>query len=851
MRWIAPPVAARPYLPGWRGVLHRCGSKVHFKLRLPRKCGIAMMNNCHHVATIAPFWGNPLDHAATPRPLSPASDRAVSPAGYRAMVRTLLTFALAIALGLLMLPRFAIGQSLCGGDWHAGGAYPSTDNGVTALAFWDPDGPGPLTPVLAVGGGFSIAGEVFATNIATWNPQSRRWSALGNGVNGVVRCIIGMPNGELVVGGDFTSAGGQAANHIARWDGTSWMPLETGMDGRVLTLAVLPTGDLIAGGEFVTAGGITVSGVARWDGTAWSSLDTGLASGVVALAVLPDGVLVAAGYFQSSSPEGPLNRIARWDGESWHPFGEGMNGRVAALAVLPNGSLVAGGLFYRAGELYTRNIAQWAAGDDHWTMLGEGSSYEISSLAVLGDGSVVAVVPLLGVFRLQGDLWSPLSAVSGQDAVYALAVDPDGILFKAGMSVTYSDRDTLSVASWNGATWDALSMGLDNYVSAIAELPNGDVVAGGDFIVADHRQVNHVARFEDGGWSALNTGLGTHVTAMAILHNGDLVAGTRNFVSGPVRDLSGVARWDGTHWSLLGGAISQNIQVSAFAVLPNGDLIVAGGFPSTAGVGLNRIARWTGSAWSALGAGLGTGIGDSVSALAVLPGGELVAAGDFTMAGGVSANHIALWNGELWTPLGAGLNGDVRALQVLPDGTLAAGGEFSRGPDVGGNVATWDGNAWNILGQGMNSTVTSLAALPNGDLVVGGYFTMAGGVPANRVARWNGSVWSPIGEGLSLGYRRIGWVSALKIHSDGDLLVGGNFLTAGSHVSAYFARYTFADCPPCPADFDQSGGVDGADVESFFLAWEAGQATADTNHDGAVDGDDVQVFFGVWEAGGC
>ncbi|MBS0195181.1 MAG: hypothetical protein JSR77_00325 [Planctomycetes bacterium] len=58
-------------------------------------------------------------------------------------------------------------------------------------------------------------------------------------------------------------------------------------------------------------------------------------------------------------------------------------------------------------------------------------------------------------------------------------------------------------------------------------------------------------------------------------------------------------------------------------------------------------------------------------------------------------------------------------------------------------------------------------------------------------------------------------------------------------------------CPPCPADFNQDGGVDGSDVEAFFAAWEAGGTDADVNQDGGVDGGDVAAFFVAWEAGGC
>lgn len=55
----------------------------------------------------------------------------------------------------------------------------------------------------------------------------------------------------------------------------------------------------------------------------------------------------------------------------------------------------------------------------------------------------------------------------------------------------------------------------------------------------------------------------------------------------------------------------------------------------------------------------------------------------------------------------------------------------------------------------------------------------------------------------------------------------------------------------CPADFNQDGGVDGADVDAFFMAWEAGDSAADVNLDGGVDGADVDTFFMAWEAGGC
>lgn len=55
----------------------------------------------------------------------------------------------------------------------------------------------------------------------------------------------------------------------------------------------------------------------------------------------------------------------------------------------------------------------------------------------------------------------------------------------------------------------------------------------------------------------------------------------------------------------------------------------------------------------------------------------------------------------------------------------------------------------------------------------------------------------------------------------------------------------------CVADFNGDGGVDGADVNAFFAAWEAGVPAADANLDGGVDGSDAESFFFAWTNGGC
>ena len=58
-------------------------------------------------------------------------------------------------------------------------------------------------------------------------------------------------------------------------------------------------------------------------------------------------------------------------------------------------------------------------------------------------------------------------------------------------------------------------------------------------------------------------------------------------------------------------------------------------------------------------------------------------------------------------------------------------------------------------------------------------------------------------------------------------------------------------CLACPSDFNQDGGVDGADIEAFFLSWVTGSCDADVNADGGTDGSDVESFIVRWQTGDC
>ena len=181
----------------------------------------------------------------------------------------------------------------------------------------------------------------------------------------------------------------------------------------------------------------------------------------------------------------------------------------------------------------------------------------------------------------------------------------------------------------------------------------------------------------------------------------------------------------------------------SLTTLENGDVVAAGTFGTAGGVTANNIARWNGAAWSAMGLGLS----DAAHGLAQLPNGDLIAVGEFAYIGtpgGTIAQRIALWNGLSWSPMGAGLSlvqgvPSGGSVVSLPNGDAVVGGFFDFVDGVSAsNIARWDGTNWFPLGAGTNNLVTALAAAPNGDVFAGGTFTSAGGVSANLAARWGG-----------------------------------------------------------------------------------------------------------------
>ena len=717
-------------------------------------------------------------------------------------------------LGLAaILPTPAAAQ--CTPTWLPGDGTPGTNGTVYATINWDPDGPGSQTPKLVIGGTFTLAGDARATSIALYDPATGHWSALGTGVNNIVRALAVLPNGNLVAGGYFTTAGGAPANYIAQWNGTSWSAMP-GLNGSysgpdaeipcVAALTIAPDGTLIAGGTFNG-----VDNIARWNGSTWSrmsyldGLPTNNEPTVTALTTLPNGDIVAGGKFIMPAPPYDLGGVARWNGSSWVPLGTGFSAGFAAevyiydFAVLPNGDLVAGGRFTDVSGAPAANLARWNGSS--WSAFGSGMNGVVRALDLLPSGELIASgnfttangVPANRIASWNGSAWSPLGSGTDQ-TVYASVIAPDGSLFIGGLFASAGNSPARSLARWSGSQWSAIGSGFNADVNTLITLPDGDFIAGGSFTSAGHTPVNYIARSNGATWQSLGSGLSGSVFPRALtavrMSNGDLIVGGSFTAAGGV-PASNIARWDGSAWFPLGTGLTGT--VVALAVLANGDVVAAGYFAIAGGTPAYTVARWDGAAWLPI----GPSFNSSVNALAVLPNGTLIAGGDFTLSGSASVNHIASWNGSAWTQLASGLNSRVRALAALSDGSLVAGGDFtSAGSTSVKYVARWNGAAWSALGTGITTVtsaqVSALTVLSNGDLIAVGYLN-PNSWTSPLVARWNGSTWSYLGSGSGVPTHQS--VNAVAELPNGDLVIGGSFVAAGGYPSAYFARYSLTGIP--------------------------------------------------------
>ncbi len=634
---------------------------------------------------------------------------------------------------------------------------------------------------------------------------------------GSINAIVELPDGSVIVGGDFSRINGREQDCIARLkpDGTvddGWNPQIRG-SGDCVKAMLLAGNKLYVGGIFRQVGGKARKGICRLD----------VATGQVDL--------------------------------GWYPVAEGdiTHKSVYSLILTPTGNeLFIGGNFEKLGkDIVAVAKVSTVTGDvdPNWNPgMATGSQVRAmalsgNSLYIGGNFSTVSGIGRNNIAKLDADGTGALDTTWNPDAdsiVSTLIVSEAGDKLYAGGDFRnvggFSRKGIARMDSTgNGSvdSWDAAPVGIPGFIASVKalDLAGNHLYAGGQFAEIGGQVRSNIARLstmDASADSAWNPNINKKVLSLLLSADGSrLHVGGRFFKTGQEDSLS-FSTVDSSGGNLIAGFNDLNIADSGSiqALEKNGDnLYFAGDFVRVNGQPrffLGKINSTTGQAqdW-------GADFNSSVWALALSSDGSaLYVGGDFTDIGGTQRNHLAKLsaaNASVISGWDRDTNGSVRAL-LLNGNDLYVGGRFyiiqggtqhylaKLFADTGALNTAWNADP--------NQHVMTLE-LSGSDLFVGGIFTSMGGLSRNRLAKVNAGT----------GAVDPAWVAdanstvRVLLAKDNALYVGGHFTEIGGLTRNRIARLNASN-----ATIDANWNPD-ANGDVFSLA---------------LSGDGNDLYLGGW-----
>ena len=238
---------------------------------------------------------------------------------------------------------------------------------------------------ILVGGEFTIIGGQARNSIARLNSDGTADTTFNPDANNSVHAIAVQADGTILVGGYFSSIGGQARNNIARLhaDGTADTTFNSGAgpnDG-VASIAVQANGKILVGGYFSSIGGQARSYIVRLNagGTVDTNFNPDAAYHVHSIAVQSDGKILVGGKFETIGGQA-RNYIARLnaDGTADTNFNPDANNTVYSIAVQADGKILVGGAFTIIDGQARNMIARLSA-----------DTAALQNLSVSTDGTII------------------------------------------------------------------------------------------------------------------------------------------------------------------------------------------------------------------------------------------------------------------------------------------------------------------------------------------------------------------------------------------------------------------------------------------------------------------------------
>lgn len=592
-------------------------------------------------------------------------------------------------------------------------------------------------------GGLLVAGYQGGMNKLLRFAVSGAWDpAFQVTANNTIIDLALMPDGRILMAGNFTEVNGEPVGRLARLleDGQvdSSFSINADWNNQIRRIVPTPDGHLLVGGTFSALGGVPRRGLARLheDGTLDTVFDpmANASSNYVTVNVLrydDGGRILVGGAFEFpgvSAPRNLLRLISDGTVDTTFTTGTGPSSSVYDIALRPDGSMIVGGAFLQYdGHLRRALVGLLPDGGIDTTFTTQvdhafGPIVHCVTLAsnddVIVGGRISSVEGRfrMGLARLNanGALVTTFNPGRGAGGlVRGMALMADGRIAIAGDHVSYNDspRPYLSFLTSDGDLHPTFNGGAgpNGPVLLLQPLVGERLFIAGKFTAYDGVPVPRMAVVD--AFGVLDTTVNFPSDALPI-HMWPSAAIA--FPDGSLL-LASMPEYQPYNWTsalqrfMPDGSLDQDFTppgpiyggIRAMALQQDGRILLGGslriGSPS-ATLGIARLMP-DGSVDASFSVGVGVAPASygSVSALAPLPDGRIIIGGWFTHYRGVPASGIAC---------------------LMPDGT--------RSPDF----STFGLTSAYVDPPG----ILSIAPLPDGRLVLTGWFNTYGGAPHNGMA---------------------------------------------------------------------------------------------------------------------
>jgi len=375
---------------------------------------------------------------------------------------------------------------------------------------------------------------------------------------------------------------------------------------------------------------------------------------------------------------------------------------------------------------------------------------------------MLMIAQSLIVFGQAGSLdpsFNPGSGANGE--IITLFLQNDGKILIGGDFTNFDDSNLNRIARINedgslDKTFDP-GHGANSWVYSIKKQLDGKILLGGEFTLFDNIPANRIVRLNE---------------------NGEI---DQSFIFG----------------------LGFNDYVWSSLILPNGKIIIAGGFTSYNGIPTNYIVQLNSDGTIDPSFNIESGPNAAVFALTLQQDGKILIGGDFTQFNGEERNHIARLHSDGSLDIsfepGKGFNGQVDEIIQQPDGKILVSGFFSSFNDLNNNGIIRLNSDGSLdfsfdSGENSNGNIYSIELQSDGKIIIVGSFTSFNNQEKIRIARLNQN--GSIDNSFFTGSGPNSLIEGISIQSDGKILISGSFTSYNEISKGRIARI-LNDLDPC------------------------------------------------------